>query len=437
MKVAVPKEVVEGEQRVALVPDTVQKLVEQEHEVAVEKGAGREYHPDAAYEEAGAELVSEVEELYRGADLVLKVQPPTEDEVEQLEEETALVSFLDPPGNPELVEKLAERGVTTFSFNLVPRIGRAQNMDALSSMASIAGYKSVLIGAEQLGKYLPMMTTAAGTTKASKVVVIGAGVAGLQAIATAVRLGADVHAFDIRPEVKEQVESLGATFIEAEPEQEEAEEAQEEEVEEEPPGKLAEATELLKALLGIQAASEDGSREDSAKRDQQEEEEDDGSGPKGGYAQEQSEEKQERDRELLRERLAEADLVLTTALVPGKKAPVIVTEEMVDDMQPGSILVDIAVEAGGNCELTEPDEIVEHGGVKIYGPVNLPSGMPIHASQLYARNLAAVVSHLVEDGELNLDFEDQITDEACLAHGGEVRHEPTREALAKAASEGS
>lgn len=296
-------------------------------------------------------------------------------------------------------------------------------MDAISAMSSVAGYQAVLMAAEAAGRYLPMMTTAAGTTKAAKVMVLGVGVAGLQAIATARRLGADVEAFDIRPEVADQVRSLGATFIEAEDEQAE-DDGGEPEVKIPEPGR---AELFVKALLGL---PEDFGRRraiEAAKRVPAAAAEEGGAAteePQGGYASEQDEEKQKRDHELMIERLGEMDIVLTTALVPGKAAPTLVTADMVKRMKPGAVLFDLAVEAGGNCELSEAREVVVHEHVRIHGPLNLPSTMPIHASYLLSRNMASVLSHLVDDdGELQLDFDDEITDGAVLAHDGEVRNQ--------------
>ncbi len=425
MKIGVPKEIVKGEQRVGLVPETVGKLVDNGFEVLVQSGAGRDYNLDEAYEEAGASIVSEAGEIYEKSDVVLKVQKPTREEVRAMHEGLTLICFLQGPAFPELVRWLARAGVTVFSVEAIPRISRAQSMDALSSMGSISGYKSAIIGANYLGKYLPMMTTAAGTTKASKVMVLGAGVAGLQAIATTKRLGAEVTAFDIRAEVKEQIESLGATFLDSDDEKKAPQEHEEQE-EYEPTG-LAK----LMVALGFNSFAEPPKREAAEQNGGPAQEEDDEEGADtGGYAQEQSEEKQQRDRELLRERLKEMDVVITTALVPGKKAPILLTQEMVEDMQPGSVIVDLAAENGGNCELTDPGAIVDHQQVKIIGPVNLPSSVPIHASQLYSRNMLSFINHLAPEGELELDFEDEITDGACIAHGGEIRHEATNQALA-------
>ena len=430
MKLGVPKETLDGEQRVALAPDGVVKLVDRGVEVLVQAGAGRDYNVDEAYEEAGAQVVGDAEELWRTADVVAKVRAPTEGELELAHEGSIVISFLQPVQQAELVGELAGRGVTVLSMDAIPRIARAQSMDALSSMSSISGYKGVVIGADALGKYLPMMTTAAGTTKAAKVLVLGAGVAGLQAIATARRLGAEVSAFDIRPEVKEQIESLGAKFVEPEPEEPEEEE---EEIEaEEPPRGLAGLMQRFRTSIGadelVPSAGED---EDSGdEEEEEEEEEDDDASAPGGYAREQDEEKQRQDRELVSERLRETDVVITTALIPGKPAPTLITKEMVDGMAPGSVVVDLAAEAGGNCELTKAGEVVEHGLVHIHGPLDLPSSMPIHASQLYSRNVVSLVSHLVDDdGNLELDFEDEITDGVVVAHEGEVRHADAREAL--------
>lgn len=425
MRIGVPKEIVKGEQRVGLVPETVGKLVDQGFEVLVQSGAGRDYNLDEAYEEAEARIVPNAREIYEESDVVLKVQKPTRDEVRAMHEGLALICFLQGPAFPELAWWLAKAGVTVFSVEAIPRISRAQSMDALSSMGSISGYKSAIIAANYLGKYFPMMTTAAGTTKASKVMVLGAGVAGLQAIATTKRLGAEVTAFDIRPEVKEQIESLGATFLDSDDEKKEQKPQEREEQEEYEPAGLAK----LMVALGFNSFAEPPKRETAAQNGSHSQEEEE-KADTGGYAQEQSEEKQQRDRELLRARLKEMDVVITTALVPGKKAPILVTTEMVEDMQPGSVIVDLAAENGGNCELTDPGAIVDHQQVKIIGPVNLPSSVPIHASQLYSRNMLSLINHLAPEGELELNFEDEITDGACIAYGGEIRQEATNQALA-------
>lgn len=426
VKVGVPKETAGGESRVGLVPETVGRLVADGIEVILESGAGRGYNLDDAYRAAGAEIADESQRVYGEADVILKIQRPAEDEIEMLGEGQTLVCMLNGPVYPDLVEKLARRGVTVFSVEAIPRISRAQSMDVLSAMGSISGYKCVLIGANTLGKYLPMMTTAAGTTKAARVLVLGAGVAGLQSIATARRLGAEVYAFDIRPEVKEQIESLGATFLES---GEKPEDTEEEEYEEYEPRGFAK----LMAALGFNSFAEPP--EEESRNGASASSEDDEAEDTGGYARVQAEEKQEQDRRMIKERLAEIDLVITTALVPGKKAPILLTRDMVEAMRPGSVIVDLAAENGGNCELTSPGETVEHEQVKIIGPVNVPAMVPVHASQLYARNMQAILNHLIEKDEesgevrLNLDFEDEITVGACLTHAGGIRHDPTREAL--------
>ncbi len=408
-------------------PETVGRLVKEGFEVVVEAGAGRDYNLDAHYEEAGATVVGDSGGVYDGADLIVNVAKPSEDEVARMREGQILVCFLNGPQNPELVERLAEAGATVFSNEAIPRTSVAQSMDALSSMGSIAGYKTALIAADSLGKYVPMLSTAAGTTKAAKVLVFGIAVAGLQAIAIMNRLGAEVFAYDIRPETKEQAQSLGASFIDSDDEKED-EDGEDEYVEYEPTGFAR-----LMTSLGFYSFAE-------PPRDRYvvegEEEEEDGSGEE----QEQgwSKEKLEEDQRLIRERIKEMDIVLTTALVPGRKAPTLVDKGMVESMKPGSVIVDLAAESGGNCELTEPGETVAHAGVKVIGPVNLPSAMPIHASQLLSRNMYNLIGHITEDRaeekgahdlQANLDFEDEIIDKMCIAHGGEVRHGPTREAL--------
>ncbi|HYY06407.1 MAG TPA: Re/Si-specific NAD(P)(+) transhydrogenase subunit alpha [Candidatus Limnocylindria bacterium] len=376
MKVAVPREIAPGERRVALVPEAAAALVKSGLEVLVETGAGDgAFHADAAFEKAGARIVPDAGTLYGEADVVLKVQKPTLGEVDRLREGAVLVSFLQPLTSPELVERLAARRITSFGMEGIPRISRAQKMDALSSQANLAGYKAVLIAAESLGKLFPMMMTAAGTVFAARVLVIGAGVAGLQAIATARRLGAQVWGYDVRAAVKEQVASLGAKFLELD--------------------------------LGI-ADAED----------------------RGGYAKALTAEASRRQQELLAERTAEFDVVVTTALVPGRPAPRLVTGETVGRMRPGSVIVDLAAEAGGNCELTEPDRVVVHHGVTIHGPTNLPATMPVHASQLYARNVTELLRELVRDGALALDFDDEVVKGACVTHGGAVVSEAVRTALA-------
>jgi NAD(P) transhydrogenase subunit alpha len=376
VKVAVPKELTHDERRVALVPDTAAKLIAVKLEVSVQAGAGGgAFIPDAAYQQAGARVVTHAADLLGDAGAVLKVQAPMPSEVELLATDAVLVSFLQPATQGDIVKALARRGVTAFSLELLPRISRAQSMDALSSQASAAGYKAVLMAAERLGKFFPMMMTAAGTVAPSRVLVMGAGVAGLQAIATARRLGAVVSAYDVRPAVKEEVQSLGATFIELALETQEGE---------------------------------------------------------GGYAREQSEEFLRKQRELIGEHVAKSDVVITTAAVPGRRAPLLVTGEMVKGMRPGSVIVDLAAETGGNVELTKPGEEVDVDGVTILGTRNVPSTMPLTTSQLFARNVANLLLHLVKDGAINLDFSDEITKGACVTHGGEIVNERARQMVSAA-----
>src|ERR671924_1385857 len=348
MKVGVPRETAPDERRVALVPELVSRLTSGGFEVVVEQGAGAAASfPDESFREAGASIGDAWD-----AELVAKVRKPSAEEAARLREGQVLVGFLQPLTDAEGIERLTQRGVTAFAMESIPRITRAQPMDALSSQATVSGYKAVILAAERLPKFLPMLMTAAGTVAPAKVLVIGAGVAGLQAIATARRLGAVVSGFDVRPVVKEQVESLGATFLEL--------------------GVVGEETE-------------------------------------GGYARELSEEEQRRQQEELEARIGDFDVVVTTALIPGRPAPKLIPRSAIESMKPGSVIVDLAAEAGGNAELTKPDEDVVHQGVTILGPTNLPSTMPFHASQLYARNVSALVQHLAPEGELKLDFDDEIT----------------------------
>jgi NAD(P) transhydrogenase subunit alpha len=371
VKVAIPKERAQDERRVALVPDTAAKLIAVGLEVSVEEGAGgAAFVTDEAYEKVGVKVVKGEAALLKDAEVVLKVQAPAASEVDLLEKGAVLISFLQPATQGDIVKALAKRGVTAFSLELVPRISRAQSMDALSSQASAAGYKAVLMAAARLSKFFPMMMTAAGTVAPARVLVMGAGVAGLQAIATARRLGAVVSAYDVRPAVKEEVHSLGATFIELPLETQEGE---------------------------------------------------------GGYAREQSEEFLKKQRELIGEHVAKSDVVITTAAIPGRKAPLLVTADMVKGMRPGSVIVDLAAETGGNVELTRVGEDVEVGGVTIIGTRNVPSTMPLHASQLYARNVANLLLHLVKDGAINLDFDDEITKGSCITHGGEIVNERAKQ----------
>lgn len=360
MKVGVPKETMAGERRVALVPDAIAKLVKDGHTVVVEAGAGvAAGFPDDAYRTAGATLG----EAW-SADVVCKVQKPSPAEVAKLREGAALIGVLQAATSADVLQLLAKRRTTAFSLELLPRITRAQPMDVLSSQATVAGYKAVLLAAETVPKFFPMLVTAAGTLPPARVLILGAGVAGLQAIATARRLGAIVSAFDVRPAVKEQVESLGAKFL-----------VMEQQVE-------AEGT--------------------------------------GGYAKELSEDQHRRELEFLARGVKDADVVISTAAIPGKRAPILVTRAAVDGMRPGSVIVDLAAETGGNCELTQAGKTVDHQGVTILGPVNLPATLPLHASQMYARNVTSFLGHVVKDGTLQLDFADEITKGACVAHDGKV-----------------
>ncbi|MEQ9358484.1 Re/Si-specific NAD(P)(+) transhydrogenase subunit alpha [Coleofasciculus chthonoplastes] len=376
MKIALVKEIEVGENRVALIPDTVARLVKQGLEIWVENGAGEaSFFSDRTYEEAGATLVSDPGKLWAEADVILKVGIPKDDEINQMRESSTLISFLSPLGKPEVAQKLANRKVTAFSMELIPRTSRAQSMDALSSQAGVAGYKAVLIAAAALPKFFPMLTTAAGTIKPSKVFILGAGVAGLQAIATARRLGAMVEAFDIRPAVKEEVQSLGAKFVEVD--------LQEDTVAE------------------------------------------------GGYAKEVSDAAKQRTQEVIAEHVKQADVVITTAQVPGKKAPVLVTEEMVEQMSPGSVIVDLAAEQGGNCAVTEAGKDIVRHGVTVIGPINVPASMPTHASQMYAKNISTLLQYLVKEGQLQLNFEDDIVDSTCITHAGEIRNQRVKDALSQ------
>ena len=380
--ISVPTEVVPGERRVALVPDSVRRLAGQGLEVLVQAGAGGESgYPDSAYEDAGARLEPDAARTYEAADVLLKLRPPTDHpgagrhEVDLLREGIVLIGMLDPFASLDAVRRLATRRITSFSLDLMPRITRAQTMDTLSSMSTIAGYHAVMLAASALPKLMPLMMTAAGTLAPARVLVIGAGVAGLQAIATARRLGAVVEAFDIRAATKEQVESLGARFVE----QEDAEDA-----------------------------------EDAR-----------------GYAREQTDEQQARQRALLARHIADSDVVITTALVPGRRAPVLITEDQVKGMRPGSLIVDLAAEQGGNCALTRAGEVVRAHGVAIHGPLNLPSAHPLHASQMYSRNIMSYLLHLVREGEVRLDLEDELTRDPMVTHQGQIIHDGVRAAAAE------
>ncbi|MGB5717146.1 MAG: Re/Si-specific NAD(P)(+) transhydrogenase subunit alpha [Gammaproteobacteria bacterium] len=367
IRVAVPKETYPGERRVALVPEVSRKMAKLDIEVLLESGAGDAAHyPDAAFE--AARIFSDAGSLYGEADIILTVQPPALEVIEQLREGSILIGMLLPYQRLQHVARLKERNITSFAMELVPRISRAQSMDTLSSQAAAAGYKAVIMAAERSGHFFPMLTTAAGTIRPSKVVVIGAGVAGLQAIATARRLGAIVEGYDVRAATKEQVESLGARFID------------------------------------IDVAAE-GS---------------------GGYARELTEEEKQQQQTILAEHIAAADVVISTAALPGRPSPKIITSAMVESMKPGSVIIDLAAEGGGNCELTKAGEDIEHNGVIIAGPLNIPSLLAVHASEMYSKNLLNFLTPMIKDGTLVPDWEDEVLAESVLTHQGEIRHEPTR-----------
>ena len=367
MRVGVPKERERDERRVALVPDSVSRLVKAGVEVVVERDAGeRAYFPDQAYANAGATQADDPAAVYDGLDVIAKVRKPTLEEIALLRPGTTLVSLLPLASSADLLSCLAERNVTALGLELVPRITRAQSMDVLSSQSTVAGYKAVLVGAAELGKLLPMLTTAAGSLAPARAFILGAGVAGLQAIATARRLGAMVSAFDIRPAAREQVQSLGASFVASELVSQEAETA-------------------------------------------------------GGYAKEQSKDEQQRALEAIGKHITDQDLVITTAQIPGRPAPLLITEEMVRAMRPGSVIVDLAAETGGNSALTKAGETIEAHHVTIMGPVNLPSTVPLHASQMFSRNVLTLLQHLIKDGSLNIDLSDEITGAMTVTHAGEVR----------------
>jgi H+-translocating NAD(P) transhydrogenase subunit alpha len=374
MNVSVPKETAAGERRVALVPDVVTRLAKSGVDVVVEAGAGEGAHlPDSVYESAGATIGDGF-----SGDVVAKVAPPSAEEIGRLQRGGVLVGFLQPLTAADTVRALADAGVTSFAMEAIPRITRAQSMDALSSQATVTGYLAALIAAQELPRFFPMLTTAAGTVRPAKVLVLGAGVAGLQAIATSRRLGAAVQAFDVRSAVKEQIESLGARFLE-----------------------------LDMGLEDAEAA--------------------------GGYARPLTEEEQQRQRELLAEAIGQMDAVICTAAVPGRPAPLLVTEQAVRNMSPGSVIVDLAAESGGNCELTEPGETVVRDGVTIVGPLGLASRMADHASSLYARNVQSLLDLMIKDGELALDFNDEVLAGACITRDGQIVHEGARAAAGVAA----
>ena len=366
--VVVPNETVPGERRVALVPNVAEQLSKQGLDVRIEAGAGcAAFYRDSEY--TAAQLIHDRAELFAAADILLTVQPLNSDDIKQLREGSTVIGFLHPHENPECIALLRDRNITSFAMELIPRISRAQGMDALSSQASITGYKGALMAATRTARFFPMLTTAAGTIRPAKVLIIGVGVAGLQAIATAKRLGAIVEAYDVRPETREQVESLGAKFVD----------------------------------VHVKA---EGS---------------------GGYARELSEDEKRQEMAVLTEHVIQADAIIATAAVPGRKAPCIISAAMVDEMKHGAVIIDLAAESGGNCELTVPGEAFGHERVMIYGPLNVPAMLPVHASEMYAKNLSNFLSLLVHDGKLEPDWEDEILAASVVTHKGEIRHEQTRQ----------
>ena len=375
MIIAITKETLPNESRVSLTPHSCADFVKSGHKIRIESGAGlHSYYTDEEYKKAGVEVIKQKQDLYKDADIITKVSPFSIDELSIISKNTIIISLIQPTIEQEIVIKAKERNLTGLSMHLIPRTTLAQKMDALSSQANIAGYKAVIMGSMHIGVYMPLLMTAAGTIRPAKVLILGAGVAGLQAIATAKRLGAQVEAFDVRPEVKEQVESLGAKFVE------------------------------------VESTSDDGVGE-------------------GGYAKETSDEYKQKQQELIREHISKADMVITTALIPGKKAPILISSDVVDLMKPGSVIMDLAAENGGNCELTKKDEIVNHNNVIIDGTSNIPSTMPIHASDLYSKNIVALIKHLTKDNEVNLDMSDEIIAGSTYTHDGKITHQQTKEII--------
>ncbi len=377
MIVAVPKEQSKNETRVAATPGTVKELIKDGAKVFVESGAGEaSFISDKEYEKAGSTIITDSKELLSKGNVIIKVLAPTLDQIVHLQPKSVLISFCQTSRELDTVKALREQSVTGFSMHLIPRTTLAQKMDALSSQANIAGYKAVLMAANKLGVYMPLLMTAAGTIRPAKILVLGAGVAGLQAIATAKRLGAQVEAFDVRPAVKEQVESLGAKFIE------------------------------------VSSDTSEGEGEGE-----------------GGYAKETSEEYKKLQQKLIHSHIIKADAVITTALIPGRSAPVLIPSSMVEEMKPGSVIIDLAAENGGNCELTKVDESISFNGIEIDGTSNIPGTMPVHASELYSKNVAALLAYMTKDGELNLDLEDEIISGSMYTHLGEITNSSTKEAL--------
>ena len=375
MKISIPKETIHDETRVAATPQSVKELIKAGYEVNIETGAGTSsFISDDNFKNAGANIVNTTNELFKDSDIIIKVAAPTRDEIELMPKNSILVSFFQPTIELEKVKSISSKKITGLSMHLVPRTTLAQKMDALSSQANIAGYKAVLMGSSHMNVYMPLLMTAAGTIRPAKVLILGAGVAGLQAIATAKRLGAQVEAFDVRPEVKEQVESLGAKFVE------------------------------------VSSESDDGVGE-------------------GGYAKETSDEYKQKQQELIKEHISKADMVVTTALIPGRKAPILIGKDVVELMKPGSVIMDLAAENGGNCEVTEKDKIITHHNVIVDGTSNIPATMPVHASELYAKNISALVLYMTKENNLNFDMDDEIISSSTFTHQGTITHEPTRNLL--------
>ena len=373
MIIAIPKESNKGENRVAASPQSVKEYIQSGLEVWIESGAGeKSFYSNQDYIDAGAKLISTAEELFTNSDILIKVDPPTLDESRVLKSNSIFVSLFQTVKHKNIIEIFLEKKITAFSMHLIPRTTLAQKMDALSSQSNIAGYMAVLMGAAHLPVYMPLLMTAAGTIPPAKVLVLGAGVAGLQAIATANRLGAQVEAFDVRPEVKEQVESLGAKFVE------------------------------------VAQDSPDGVGE-------------------GGYAKETSDDYKQKQQLLIKEKISKSNLVITTALIPGKPAPVLIPKDVVDVMKPGSVIMDLAAENGGNCELTQIDQTINYNGVIIDGTSNIPGKMPYHASQLYGKNIASLITYFIKDGKPILDLEDEIISGSIFTHEGQITHQPTIE----------
>ena len=375
MILGIPKEILENETRVAAIPATVKQYISAGFDVKIESGAGlKSQITDNDFKEAGAEILSDASSVFNSSDMILKVNSPTDDELAMIKDGSSYISFFQTMKETSKVSALKDKKVTAFSMHLIPRTTLAQKMDALSSQTNIAGYKAVIIGASHIDKYMPLLMTAAGTISPAKVLVLGAGVAGLSAIATAKRLGSQVEASDVRPEVKEQVESLGAKFLE------------------------------------VKSDSEDGVGE-------------------GGYAKETSEDYKKKQAELLAERVADSDIVVTTALIPGRPAPILISDEMVKSMRPGSVVMDLAAENGGNCSLTKPDELVNIDGVLVDGTVNLAGTMSVHASQLYAKNVSAFILHGYDKEKKEFNLEDEIMTGSMFVHNGEIVDERTKSAV--------